>query len=128
MSDNNGSFYKGLFFGAVLGAAAGILLAPEDGKKNREVLKKKVDKAKRDFGPVLEEISKKAAEINKDLEPTIKDVKNKISEVKQEVEKKSAPIVKEVEKEVKKAEQAVGKIVLNTRPRYPRFFKGTRKK
>ncbi len=35
-----GSFFKGLFLGAIAGATAGILLAPKSGKETREDLKK----------------------------------------------------------------------------------------
>jgi gas vesicle protein len=34
------SFFKGLFIGAIAGAAAGILLAPKSGKETQEDLKK----------------------------------------------------------------------------------------
>lgn len=38
--NSTGDFFKGLVFGAVIGAAAGILLAPKSGTETREDIKK----------------------------------------------------------------------------------------
>ncbi len=46
MSDNGGDFYSflgGLLFGAVAGAAAGMLLAPKSGVETRRDLKEKAE-------------------------------------------------------------------------------------
>jgi len=105
MSDNNsGQFYKGLFFGAIVGAVAGVLLAPEEGKKTQAKLKKKLEAAKKEYAPMLEGLSKKAEEFNKDLAPAATVVKQKVEEAKKVVEKK------------------VGSV--SSRRRSPRFFKG----
>ncbi len=40
MSTSGDDFFKGLLFGAVIGATAGILLAPQSGAKTREDIKK----------------------------------------------------------------------------------------
>lgn len=37
---SSGNFFKGLLYGAVLGAAAGVLLAPKSGEETRDNLKK----------------------------------------------------------------------------------------
>lgn len=46
MENNNGSFLKGLLFGAAAGAIAGVLLAPKSGKETREDIKDMAAKLK----------------------------------------------------------------------------------
>lgn len=46
--EKTGNFLKGLLFGAVVGAVAGVLLAPKAGKETREDLMKMASKVKRD--------------------------------------------------------------------------------
>ena len=62
MSSSGDDFFKGLLFGAVIGATAGILLAPQSGVKTREDIKKLAldmgDKAQ-DLYPMLENRLKK---------------------------------------------------------------------
>jgi len=44
MSDNrSGTFFGGLFLGAIAGAVAGILVAPRAGRETRQILKKSAD-------------------------------------------------------------------------------------
>ena len=43
MSDNNGRFFDGLVFGALLGAVFAVLYAPQSGDKTRDWVKKMKD-------------------------------------------------------------------------------------
>ena len=145
MSDNsNGQFYKGLLFGAVVGAVAGVLLAPEEGNKSRDKLKKRLKAAKNEYGPLLNELSKKVEKVSEDLAPAVTVIRERAEEVKKEVEKKAEPIVKEAEAEVRKVSQKVEEEVKKVKNvvsiptpesklksaskspkrRTPRFFKG----
>ena len=70
MSHNNTeSFFKGLIFGALGGAIAGILLAPKSGEETREDIKKLAgdikDKAVDTYEKARAEVEKKIEQVKK---------------------------------------------------------------
>lgn len=44
MGEGSGKFIAGVFIGAVFGAVAGLLFAPQSGEKTRKVIKQKTKK------------------------------------------------------------------------------------
>ena len=79
MANDSGSVLLALLVGAVIGAGAGILYAPEEGAKTRQKLRDKAKEASDDVSSRMdelrEELSKSAqeqkAEFDKKLEETI---------------------------------------------------------
>ena len=69
MSRRSGSFFKGLMFGAVAGAVAGVLLAPKSGEETRADLKKAADefavKAKDAYTEAKKVLDKKIVALKK---------------------------------------------------------------
>ncbi len=91
MDRSTGSFLKGLLFGALVGATAGILFAPKSGKETREDIKK-----------AAEEFKKQAGDLYMKARAS---VERKISELKklnQKIDRKAyETIVEDVIKELK---------------------------
>jgi gas vesicle protein len=61
---NSGDFLKGLLIGGLVGAVAGILLAPKAGKELRDELKGKADEAR----ALLEKTVERAQELKKEAD------------------------------------------------------------
>lgn len=57
-SENNGRFTAGLLFGVVLGALAGLFLAPQTGEETR----KKLQETAEDFGKQISKVTEKLKE------------------------------------------------------------------
>ena len=97
-------------FGAAIGAAAGILLAPKSGKETREDLKKAIDDAiakiknidvkevKENFTNKIEEIKKEVSELDKEKVVAIakekaNDIKDKLDDLVEEAKEKATPVI-----------------------------------
>ena len=72
MSDNSKDFGSGLFLGVLIGAALGILFAPQKGSETRQILSEKVHEVKDKAGQVAEGIREKADEVRKEGEKLFK--------------------------------------------------------
>jgi gas vesicle protein len=90
---SEGDFFKGLLVGAVVGAAAGILLAPQSGEKTREDIKKfsgdLADKAQDLYASSRKKLEKKISYLKEagkkiDFEAYKKLVENVVDEVKKD--------------------------------------------
>lgn len=90
-----GSFFKGAIFGALAGAAAGLLLAPKSGEETRKELKDKANQLK--------------TQANSMYDDAKKSLNNKLEEVKglgQSIDRtKYLALVTEVVEEAKKEKQ-----------------------
>ncbi|GIW62939.1 MAG: hypothetical protein KatS3mg090_0765 [Patescibacteria group bacterium] len=64
-------FFKGLFFGSIIGYIIGVLTAPEEGKKTRTKIKKEVSKLQKEIKD--KELDKKAKEFFGKLTETTKE-------------------------------------------------------
>lgn len=60
--DRGSSFLGGLFVGAILGFALGILLAPQSGKETREMLKREAEEIKEKSKDIVDEVKTKGRE------------------------------------------------------------------
>jgi len=91
MSSSTDDFFKGLLFGAVIGAAAGVLLAPKSGVETRADIKK-----------LTLDVSDKAQDVylnaRKEVEEKVKDLKVAGKKIDFEAYKK---LVMEVVDEIK---------------------------
>lgn len=67
MSSSSDEFFKGLLFGAVIGAAAGVLLAPKSGAQTRADIKKLAldvsDRAQDMYLSAKKQVEKKVKEV-----------------------------------------------------------------
>lgn len=59
---SKGSAYRGFFFGAILGAAAGLMLAPRSGEDTRSLLKTESQKIKDSTLQAIQESKENALE------------------------------------------------------------------
>ncbi|GIW69276.1 MAG: hypothetical protein KatS3mg101_0023 [Patescibacteria group bacterium] len=64
-----GAFMKGAFWGALVGAVLGILLAPDSGEKTRKKIKEKSDEFAEKGREALEELAEKTEKIKEQIEP-----------------------------------------------------------
>lgn len=97
--NSNGGFMGGLILGAIIGAGAALLLTPYDGKKNRQIAKRKgeelMDRAEESFeefrkaklDPMMEDVQK---DLEKKFESARKDIEKKIKEVQTGAKKKTS--------------------------------------
>ncbi|HEY2004423.1 MAG TPA: YtxH domain-containing protein [Candidatus Saccharimonadia bacterium] len=79
------SFWKGTLIGAVMGAVAGILLAPKSGKETREDIKRNVKGTYLDFQNRLESMSDEMTGRVENLKAAAKDLKGEAREESQEL-------------------------------------------
>ncbi len=98
------SAFDALVFGALLGAAAGLMLAPHEGKKTRKLVQKKVNEwaeqgqsAFQDFkeqniDPAMEDFMNKAEDFKDDVQTKVEDAKDQaedfVSNAQDEIENK----------------------------------------
>lgn len=72
MSNNCKDFGTGLFWGALIGAAIGVLYAPRKGAETRQILTEKALDIGDKINEAAEEIREKAAEVRKEGERLLK--------------------------------------------------------
>lgn len=96
MSDNSGNILLAVLTGAIIGAGAGILYAPDKGEKTRKKIKKNANKTKEDLSrritQAADELTKTAEEKKVDfeqkLEDTISNMSYKADDIIMTLEKK----------------------------------------
>jgi len=82
-----GKFIAGFGVGIVLGAIAGVLLAPEEGKETREKL------------------AKYTSEMAKNTDETVKDIKEKAEHIVTDAQEKSEEIINKLQNMLGKKEE-----------------------
>ncbi|MFD1861570.1 YkuS family protein [Planococcus chinensis] len=115
-SGNGGSgFIKGAVTGAIVGAAAGLLLTPKSGKEMQATLKEKTSGSKEKLSGTVEQVKGKTSGVTDKVKDKTSDVtdkaKGKVDELKakredKKEEKELKKQEKEVEKEIKAEEKA----------------------
>ncbi|MCK9271120.1 MAG: YtxH domain-containing protein [Bacteroidales bacterium] len=90
MKNSTGSFIFGLLSGAALGAALGILYAPDKGDVTRDKFIKKANDLKENFDDKFDDLKDYVNEALGDMKTRLADVKEKVSDVKEKVQKKEA--------------------------------------
>ena len=99
-------FAKGLFFGALAGIAAGVLLAPEKGEKTRQKLKEKkheweprlkelADLFKKDVLPFLEGLAENAEPVVQKAKQTALDAGQNIRKFSDEVRQEAQEVAEQ---------------------------------
>jgi gas vesicle protein len=75
MKNSTSGFLLGLLTGAAIGAALGILYAPDKGEVTRKKIRRKADKIKEDFDEKFEDVKNY-------VNDAIGDIKEKVSKTK----------------------------------------------
>jgi gas vesicle protein len=70
--ESGNGFLTGLLLGVVIGAAVGLLYAPQPGAETRQMLKEKAEAAKARAAELAQKAKEAAAEANKKLQARIK--------------------------------------------------------
>ena len=90
MSNQIEGFMKGIIFGGVIGAAIGILYAPQSGRKTREDMNRKADelltKAKKEYEATLKKSGNAYESTVKELKLLESSTKEKVGEMEEKVE------------------------------------------
>jgi len=134
MCDNNsgGSFFKGAFFGALVGAVLGVLYAPGPGEETRKKLKVAHDEYSVKGKKLLDNASAFAEDVRTTAAPLIKEVEEKVVPVLEKIAESSGPVRSEVMERIdqlvemadEKDSNNSGKGVSNPKKR---LFKGAKK-
>lgn len=66
MSDRGDATLKSFILGTLVGAVAGLLLAPEEGEKIRKKLKREIVRGRRELERISKEVREKAEEISEE--------------------------------------------------------------
>ena len=97
MSCEKGNFICGLFIGALIGTAAGMLTAPESGKDTRNRIKKDTEDA---FGSVYDQAAEYGDSMKKQFDEFADGINEKINQYKMQIENKIQEIQDEVNQNI----------------------------
>ena len=97
MSCEKGNFICGLFIGALIGTAAGMLTAPESGKDTRNRIKKDTEDA---FGSVYDQAAEYGDSMKKQFDEFADGINEKINQYKMQIENKIQEIQDEVNQDI----------------------------
>ena len=90
MSNQIEGFIKGIILGGLIGAAIGILYAPQSGSKTREDIDRKTEKllkkAKEEYEETLKKSGKAYESVVKELKYMESDVQEKVGEMEKKVD------------------------------------------
>jgi len=88
MKSSTGSFIIGLLSGAAIGAAIGILFAPDKGQVTRANLTKRAKEVKEELDDKFDDLRDYVNDTLGDMKERLADVKDKVSDVKDKFGKK----------------------------------------
>ncbi len=111
-SNDGGEFLKGLLFGGIVGALAGLLYAPKSGRETREELWQKSLELRDDAEGKLELAQRRAetllAETRKQIEELQKEAEAALAELKTSASEKTTEGKETISKERERLKDAVG--------------------
>ena len=84
---STGSFFIGLIAGAALGAAYGLLYAPEKGEATREKLGQKANDLREDLDGKFDELKNYVQDAIGDMKEKVVEMKEKVVEIKEKITK-----------------------------------------
>jgi len=87
---STGSFIIGLLSGAAIGAAFGLLYAPENGKSTRDKLGAKANDLKEDLDERFDDLKDYVHDAIGDMKEKVVEMKEKVVDMKEKVGKKEA--------------------------------------
>lgn len=76
-----GRFFAGVLVGSAIGAIAGVLLAPQEGAKTREMLSEMTDEVASKTNETVKEIQSKADDVVSDLQEKSDEIMTKIQDL-----------------------------------------------
>lgn len=80
-NDNTGAILGSILIGAVAGAAAALLLAPQSGSDTRQKLMEEADRLKKELDEYTSDFSGKAKKVKEELEEKLKRTEDELREV-----------------------------------------------
>lgn len=86
---NTGSFIIGLLSGAAIGAALGILYAPDKGENTREKLNQRANDLREDLDERFDDMKDYMNETVGDIKERMNEMKDKFADVKGKVKKEA---------------------------------------
>ncbi len=116
-----GSFSKGFFWGAAIGALLGVIFAPDKGEETRKKIKKVAKEYEQKGEETLEKAKEKYSEIKEKAEPFVEKAKEGIDVVKTKIEENKEPLKNKIEEIADNIEEGIR----NSRKRY---FRGVKKR
>lgn len=90
------SFVVGAVFGAVVGAALGMLFAPAEGKETRKKVKETQEKYKIKGAEVYEKASKTASDVRDVAEPLMRQVEEQLTPIIEAANRAGQPLKDQV--------------------------------
>ena len=84
-NDNTGAILGSLFVGALAGAVAALLLAPQSGKETRDQLTDEADKLRREIEKYANDFSDKAKSVRAELEEKLRRTEAELRDVEDEL-------------------------------------------
>jgi gas vesicle protein len=99
-------FFMGFLIGGVLGALAGILLAPKSGKELRSAIKEKGSEVLKDGKEIYSDAGMRAKEIIEEAKHQAKELKKEADQYLSEARQKAKEIFADGEKNEAKASKA----------------------
>lgn len=80
-----GTILGSLIVGALAGAVAALLLAPQSGKETRDQLSNEIDKLKKELDKYANDFSEKAKKIKQDLEVKLRKTEAELRDMEDEL-------------------------------------------
>ncbi len=88
---NRGLFFGGMIAGAIVGAAAALLFAPQKGSETRDQLKNKLNELEKEMQNTKDKLKVKGGELKEELKEKIHNIEQKIEKLLDEYKKTLEP-------------------------------------
>ncbi|MDO5655678.1 MAG: YtxH domain-containing protein [Flavobacteriaceae bacterium] len=84
-NNETGAIIGSLFIGALAGAVAALLLAPQSGRETRDLLVDEADKLKREIEKYANDFSDKAKQVKAELEDKLRRTEAELRDIEDEL-------------------------------------------